>query len=243
MITDKVITEMTLPNFLIIGAQKAGTSWLKAILNQHPDVFMPEGEIHYFDKSYNFQKGVAWYEQHFAKVENQKAIGEKTPDYLWANGKGVEEHLPDVHLNIYKLLPDAKLILILRNPVERAISAVNHIMRTGRISPLHNIDDLLLGNKKHLIKGHGVIDYGYYYRQIEAYHKYFYPSQILILIFEEDIADSPKIGLEKVCDFLGIDSSFEWKKINDKINQNKTSKFGLTISYYLPFTKKNHPKT
>ena len=229
---------MTLPNFLIIGAQKSGTSWLAANLRQHPDVFMPKDEIHYFDKSYNFRQGISWYKQHFTGVENQTAIGEKTPDYLWANGKGVEGHLPNVHQNIYETLPDIKLILVLRNPVYRAISAANHIIRSGRVSPLHNIDDLLLGHKQYLLEGHGVIDYGRYYRQIQAYQDYFAFNQMLILIFEEDIIQNPHIGLKKVCDFIGVDSSFEWQKTKEKINRNNSSQLGLILSYYFPLTKK-----
>lgn len=160
---------MVLPNFLIIGAQKAGTSWLAGKLRQHPDVYMPEYEIHYFDKDLHFAKGIAWYESHFSRVGKETAIGEKTPDYLWANGIGVEGHLPDVHRNIFEALPQANLIVSLRNPAERVISVVNHIMGSGRISPFHKIDDLLTGERKHLVEGHVVIDYGRYYRQLEAY--------------------------------------------------------------------------
>lgn len=226
---------MYLPNFLIIGAQKSGTTWLAKNLKQHPDVFMPNYEIHYFDKDYNFRQNIAWYKKHFIPVKNEKAIGEKTPDYLWANGHGVEGHLSDVHRNIYDTLPEAKLVAVLRNPVERAISAVNHLIRSGRISPLHNIDDLLIGNKQYLIKGHGVIDYGRYYRQIKAYYEYFDPDQILILIFEEDVVQNPDLGLRKVCKFLKIDSSFEFQDKNKKIHESRSSRIGLTFRYYLPF--------
>lgn len=228
---------MSLPNFLIIGAQKCGTSWLASNLKQHPDVFMADREIHYFDKDYNFREGIAWYERHFPAENNKKAIGEKTPDYLWANGHGVEGHLPGVHRNIYSALPQAKLVVSLRNPVERAISAVNHIIRSGRISPLHNIDDLLMGDKQYLVEGHGVIDYGRYHRQIEAYYEYFDPSQMLILIFEEDIIQYPASGLRKVCEFLRIDSSSEFHNKDKKINTSRDSRIGLTLSNYLPFMR------
>ena len=77
-----------LPNLLIIGAQKCGTTWLARMLGQHPDVFMAEEEIHFFDRAHNFARGTAWYESHFAAAAGQSAVGEKTPDYLWAEGRG-----------------------------------------------------------------------------------------------------------------------------------------------------------
>lgn len=224
---------------MIIGSQKAGTSWLAKQLQQHPDVFMPKREIHYFDKSYNFQKGLSWYEEQFEEAKNQKAIGEKTPDYLWANGQGSEGHLPNVHQNIHSILPDAKLIIVLRNPVKRAISAVHHIIRSGRISPLNfdNIDELLIGKKHYLLEGHGVIDYGRYYRQIEAYQEYFTPSQILILIFEEDIVKNPVIGLKKTCEFLNIDKNFKFQELDRKVNTSDVPIIALMLSYYIPLAK------
>jgi Sulfotransferase domain len=225
---------MSLPSFLIIGAQKSGTSWLARNLGQHPQVFMPSQEIHFFDKDYNFNKGVDWYEGHFKDAAAAVAIGEKTPDYLWADGQGVEGHLPDVHKNIYKTLPEAKLIVILRNPVERAIAAVNHIVRTGRISPLHHIDDLLTGNKRHLMEGHGVIDYGRYYRQIKAYHHYFQPDRMLILIYEEDVVQNPGRAMGKVCEFLGLDPSYQFGSLKRKVNAEAYSFPGMIIRYYLP---------
>ena len=223
------------PNFLIIGAQKAGSSWLANMLSQHPDIFMYPEEIHFFDKDYNWKKGVDWYTSHFVKVKGEKAIGEKTPDYLWANGQGTEGHLPEVHLNIYSILGNAKLIAILRNPVDRAISAANHIIRSGRISPLHNLDDLLIGNKRNLLEPHGVIDYGFYGKQLEAFYEYFNPEKILILIYEEVLLQHPEKGLEKVCKYLEVDHTFEFTGTARTINVGHGSLCSLALKYYLPF--------
>lgn len=228
---------MCLPNFLIIGTQKAGTSWLADMLRQHPEVFMPNHEIHYFNKDFNFSKGIEWYKAHFSEVKHETAIGEKTPDYLRTNGIGVEGHLPNVHRNVHNALPDAKLIVTLRNPVHRVISAVNHIIRSGRISPFHSIDDLLLGNKSSLVEGHGVIDYGKYHRHLMSYLKYFDRSHMLILIFEEDVVQNPSKGLIKVCEFLKIDSSFKFSKMKKRINAFQSSKLCLILNYYTPFFK------
>jgi len=85
---------MGLPNFLIIGAQKSGTTWLARILKQHPEIFVYGKEIHFFDRQQNFDKGIDWYKGHFEEIPHKQFVGEKTPDYLWANGKGLEDIFP-----------------------------------------------------------------------------------------------------------------------------------------------------
>jgi hypothetical protein len=226
-----------LPTFLIIGAQKSGTTWLARMLRQHPDVYMPSAEVHYFDKKYNYRKGLAWYEQHFAGATHERAIGEKTPDYLWAEGQGVEGHLPEVHRNIHEALPAAKLIVSLRNPVDRAVSAVKHIIGTGRISPLHGIDHLLTGHKRSLVDGHGVLDYGLYYRQLQAYLKYFDRGQLLVLIYEEDVRANPSAGLQTVCKFLEIDGSFAFEGKQERVNAHHHSFLTLLLGYHVPMLR------
>jgi len=225
---------MTLPNFLVIGAQKCGSSWLAARLAQHPDVYVHRGEIHFFDKGYNFSRGTQWYARHFESAAARTAIGEKTPDYLWANGSGVEDHLPNVHRNIAATLPRVKLIVVLRNPVERAVSAVGHIIRTGRVSPFHRVDALLIGNKRHLMDAHGVLDYGMYARQLKAFLELFPREQMLILFMEEDIIANATGGLARTCRFLGVDSTFRFQELKQRENAYRGSRIGLIGRYYAP---------
>ncbi len=228
---------MTLPNFLIIGAQKAGTTWLAYQLERHPEIYLPKEEIHYFDKGFNYSKGLNWYEKHFESVTVEKAIGEKTPEYLWANGRGWEDHISHVHKNLAETLPNARLIITLRNPVDRAISAINHIIRSQRISPLHDINELLVGKKQHLVEGYGVIQKGMYYEQLLEYQRLYPEEQTLILIFEEMI-NSPRITLEKVCDFLEVSKNEALVRENKEINKSKFSRTKLAIDYHFPFLRK-----
>lgn len=225
---------MTLPNFLIIGAQKSGTTWLAWKLRQHPSVFMPMDEVHFFDREDNFAKGLGWYQAHFDKVATETAVGEKTPDYLAAGLNGLDHHTPDLHHRIYETLPDVKLIVSLRNPVERTVSATYHMIRTGHISPFHNIDDLLAGSKQHVIHQFGVIEYGKYFQQLKTYLQYFDRHQILVLIFEEDIIGRPGSGLKKVCQFLEIDPTFPFAELQKKDNAYRHSWPGLVLDYYIP---------
>ncbi len=223
---------MPSPNFLIIGAQKSGSSWLARHLRKHPDVFMARGELHFFDKDFNFSRGRGWYEAHFAAATTQRAIGEKTPDYLWANGKGGEGHLPDVHRNLHSYYPEARLIVVMRNPVSRAVSAVHHMIRSGRCSPLLSIDDLLIGDKRPLLAQHGIIQKGRYFEQIRAYLDLFPRDQFLFLLFEEDVLKTPHQTLAQVCRFLDVDPGFEFGSVNQAVNDFNRSMAGLTVTYY-----------
>ena len=228
---------MPLPNFVIIGAQKAGTTWLHAMLRQHPEVFMPPGELHFFDKEDNYRRGTSWYRQFFDGERDEKAVGEKTPDYLWTGREGAEGHLPAVHENLHQVLPSARLIAVLRNPVNRAVSAVNHLVRSGRLPPWSNVDELLVGSQRHRVEPHGVIDYGRYHRHLQAYLDLFDREQLLVLIFEEDVVANPEEGLRKATEFLGVDSAFSFRGLRERRNPSSVSKAGLYLRYYAPFLR------
>jgi hypothetical protein len=225
---------MRLPDFLIIGAQKSGTTWLADQLSLHPRIYMAPDEIHFFDKAQNFCRGLGWYSSHFAPATPGQLVGEKTPDYLWANGDGAEGHLSDVHIRLYQALPAARLVVVLRNPVERALSALAHLVRTRRIAPPSNVDELLLGRKHNRIRGHGVISKGFYYRQIKAYARLFNPDQMLVLIFEEDIAGAPETGLRRTAEFLGIAPMAP--RISEAVHQNASRRSlpRLLADFYFP---------
>jgi hypothetical protein len=204
------------------------------MLQQHPQIFLPPEELHYFDKSQNYQRGLDWYLQHFEEADSGDVIGEKTPDYIWANGDGVEGHLSDVHKNVHDALPDIQLIVALRNPVDRAISAAKHIIRSGRVSPRHSLDELLVGSKQHLLDGHGVIDYGHYARHLSAYLSLFERTQILPLFFETDVVESPKSGLKRVYEFLDVTEELPEQGIQQKVNAHRSTLLELYALYYTP---------
>jgi Sulfotransferase domain len=226
---------MPRPNFFIIGAQKSGSTWLARNLATHPDVFMPRQELHFFDKRHNFERGIGWYESQFDGADGQTSIGEKTPDYLTVDCKeGLEGNFPGAHHRMHRYYPDAKLIVVLRNPVARAISQINHIIRSGRISPLLSADSLLFGDKQHVIDGHNVILKGFYLDQIRAFLELYRRDQFLFLLFEEDVVKRPADCLATTCEFLGVDSGHRFEDLNRRFNEFNRSMLGLTISYYLP---------
>ncbi|HEY9295730.1 MAG TPA: sulfotransferase domain-containing protein, partial [Phormidium sp.] len=109
------------PDFIIIGAQKCGTTSLYEYLIQHPQILAAsKKEVHFFDL--NFAKGVDWYRQQFKPVSQKSITGEASPYYIFH---------PLVPQRIYQLFPQVKLIVLLRNPVERAISHYYHEVRLG----------------------------------------------------------------------------------------------------------------
>ena len=228
---------MTLPNFLIIGAQKSGTTWFGEILHQHPDIFVAPHEIHFFDKDYNFRKGLAWYEAHFRNARRERAVGEKTPDYFWPNGRGTDGHQPDVHRLLHRTLPDARLVVILRDPVERAISAARHLVMDGWVSPFLSLDDLLAGPAASIAEEHGVIDYGRYARHLDAYFELFRREQVLVCVYEEDVVQDPQQGLRKVCDFLGVDATHEFRGLKKRRNELRKSVPRLLIDRFVPIVR------
>lgn len=221
---------MTLPNFLIIGTQKAGTRWMRNMLVQHPDVFMPLDEVHYFDQADNFARGPAWYATHFEGARGEKAVGEKTPNYLITD-KGDPLDLPR---RIHELLPHARLIAILRNPVERAISAINHHMRVGYVAADVDLDREV---RRFVAEERAFIRYGYYQQHLAAYHRFFDPSQMLVLIYEDDVVDRPLATLQRVCAFLGVDPGFAFSGIERRYNEGRVSDRGLKVARLLPMNK------
>lgn len=123
---------MALPDFLIIGAMKGGTQAAVRNLARHPDVWLVDEaakqalddvigypEVHFFDKQARWELGTSWYERFFEPGRGYRHVGEKTPEYL--------SHL-DAHARLREVVPGARLIVLLREPVSRAFSHWRHIV-------------------------------------------------------------------------------------------------------------------
>jgi hypothetical protein len=191
------------PDFLIIGVQKSATTWLHERLRKHPDVYMPCNELHYFDKNDNFKKGDQWYLKNFKHALRHQIIGEKTPDYIWTNCDGTPGLSENKHKRIHSFSPNIKMIVILRNPIERIVSAVHHNMRLGRIPARMTIDELMKSEAHEVIVDR-MLKRGLYSKQLRAYYEIFEKSQIQVL-FHDDIKLNPDHVLKRVQGFLGID--------------------------------------
>lgn len=199
-----------LPNFIIIGAQKAATTFIHQCLAEHPEVFMPPTETTYFEDPDYHQIQFEQFEDLFRKAINKNAVGIKRPSYLAK---------PECPTRIKKHIPTAKLIVVLRNPIERAVSAFFHNMKYGFI-PLISIETgmekLLDGEyKERYPRSQEIIEFGFYYKQLTAYLALFKREQILVL-FHEDIKQNKLNKIKKVYNFLTIDNSYVPHQINSR---------------------------
>ena len=209
-----------LPDFIIIGTQKAGTTSLHAYLSQHPQFLKPyEKEVHFFDGGLdpaidNYEKGQAWYRAHFPfrRKRGASRVFEASPLYIFN---------PLVPGRMFDLLPQVKIIAMLRNPTDRAISHYFHEKQRGY--ELLPIMEALLEEERRLeaaIQGKDYKNYnfihhayksrGHYGEQLERYFKFFSRQQVLILSSEEFFRDQNNV-LSQVTDFIGADSNFRVK--------------------------------
>jgi hypothetical protein len=179
--------ELALPDFIIIGAQKAGTASMYHVLKHHPEVQMSsKKEVSFFNIEVRFQKGLPFYSSYFAHAEPGKVLGEATPNYLLC---------PKTPKRIAEALPQAKLIASLRNPVHRAFSAWRMDISTG--SETRPFAEAVR-------RVPGYIENGRYHQQLSRYLDSFPRGQFLILLFE-DLKASPDRFYEEIFSFIGVE--------------------------------------
>ena len=179
---------MTLPTFLGIGAPRAGTTWLNTLLASHPDVYTPtlRDEINFFDQYY--ERGLSWYETLFPQpehAERYQAIGEISPQYV---------ECADCPERIFKTLPQSKLIVMLRHPVNRAHSQFGFSVQ--RRNYRGSFKDFLAARPR-------ALERGFYSRYLKRYLRYFDRTRILALIFEDAVIDILQTKTT-LADFLAI---------------------------------------
>ena len=223
-----------LPDFMIIGAQKAGTTSLIDRMSVHPSLYTAPFEIHYYDVMSNFEKGPAWYARHFEAAPAGTLIGEKTPDYLWTVRNASHPVKHNIAQKIHELTPDAKLIVVLRDPVARTRSAIGHFMRRRWLSPFDKPHDLLFGEKAHRGSTFGLIEASLYMKQISEFLKYFERSQIKVYIFEDQIRENIGATLNDIYAFLGVDPRLQPSQFRRARNKAFNSRYALIANYYAP---------
>ncbi len=197
-----------LPDFLGLGVQKGGTTSLHCLLEQHPEVFLPPmKEVHYF--SLNFASGEAWYRSQFAGAGPRQRCGEITPYYLFH---------PQAPSRVQALLPQARLIVLLRDPVERALSQYFHSRRHGfepleleaalaaESQRLHDADAALqtLDVRHRSHQEHSYLSRSRYEQQLPQWLATF-PADQLLILRSEDLFEQPSEIWEKLLHFLELE--------------------------------------
>jgi hypothetical protein len=236
-----------LPNFLIVGAAKAGTTSIAKYLDQHPDIFIPENKelrflIHDTIENLNdldplkkgiLKKSILNFEDYCQAFEhNEKCLGEASVHYLY--------HYSETIKNINKFLQEPKIIIILRNPVVRAISNYEYLSDTHSRS---FSEELFLEDERITLNYNSFWFYkrlGLYYEQVKAYLESF--NHVHVIIFEEFIKDKQghMNSLFKFLELPSIEINFEIynKTKKHSLFRKKINKIGLYHIFNIIFTKK-----
>jgi hypothetical protein len=182
-----------LPTFLIIGAMKAGTTSLNAYLESHPQVFMSKKkDSNYFSERIAGGESLEWYRRLFKRTDGATAIGEASNSYTKF------PTYPETATRIAAVLPDVRLIYLVRHPIERMRSQWLHVVARGQES--RSIERALAEDPMYVYNS-------MYALQLEQYLAHFDRDRILILR-SENLYDSRKATLESVFKFIGVDSDW-----------------------------------
>jgi hypothetical protein len=197
------------PDLIVIGAMKAGTTSLHNYLDAHPDIAMSAvKETHFFSNPKYWSKGIAWYESHFN--EPAKLRGETSTTYA------VYPKIPDVPRRMSSLVPDAKLIYLVRDPVDRFLSHYVHFAALG-------LERRPFGEVVEAVRLGDPMPYLFqslYYSQIERYLEFFKADQILILA-TETLQQRREVALGAICGFLGLPYDFPPQVIAKQFNKSE----------------------
>ena len=196
------------PNFILIGVQKSGTTSLYNWLGQHPDVYANEliKDYNYFCNDELLSLSRDYFGRFFKNVSDERILMHGFPNYIYFYKNSAA--------NIYKFNKNIKLLLILRNPIERAYSAYWEAKKTA-LEDSKSFEEALSRESSYIVNGNmkekgalTYVDHGYYSRQIEGYYKYFSKEQIKIIFFE-DLKRNPDKTVGQVFSFMNIDNKFK----------------------------------
>lgn len=191
------------PDFIGLGAQRTGTSWLYACLYEHPELCLPRKEINFFGSERRWPRGYGWYEGLFAECPADRLAGEFSSTYLPA---------PEAAQRIAARYPEAKLIASLRNPVDRAHSSYLNDIVAGEIAP-----DVSFARAAESRDYLGESCYG---TQLSRYLERFPRERLLVLVFERTNRD-PAAAVRSVYGFLGVDPDFRPSMLDRQVGAGR----------------------
>lgn len=211
-----------LPNFLIIGAQKGGTTSLINHLARHPDIFVPyEKEIGFFHDDQEYAKGIDYYKTYFSGWNGEKCVGHAPVNTSFCAEKAAPR--------LFSFNPDIRLIMILRNPIDRAYSHY-YYCRRNCLEDMDTFEAVIQRELDMIARGdheyrscHFYISHGFYYAQLRAYFEYFDRNQLLILYYE-DFKHSPESTLLSIHSFLKVEA-IKIEELDKKHNPASAPKY------------------
>ncbi len=178
-------------DFVGIGAAKAASSWIYQCLKEHPDICASEPKETNFFILGNDKQGIEWYKRHFDHCTGEKVRGEFSPKYLAED---------DAAEKIHAYFPNAKIIVCLRDPIERFASAAYYRAATGR-------EDALDTRKMIAQENNVELERGLYYKHLKRFYGLFPAENILVMIYK-DIKKDPVAFMQEVYRFLDVDDTF-----------------------------------
>lgn len=188
-------------DFVGIGAQKSATSWIAKCLSAHPEVFVADcKETHFFSDDQQYTQGIDYYHNYFSNTNDASAIGEYSTSYLTS---------PTAAERLQLYTPSMRLIVCLRNPIDRAFSHYLHLKYKT-----HKNGDCL----QTLIRTQPqIIENGMYGKSLRYYFKLF-PADNILVLFYEDIRESPQNFIKQIYRFIGVDTHFTPAFLNRPYN-------------------------
>jgi hypothetical protein len=189
------------PDFLGLGAQKSGTSWIYACLHEHPEVCIPIKELHFFSRERNWRRGTTWYEDQFARCRGNKVAGEFSTSYLadpYAAGR------------IHESYPNVRMIACLRNPADRAFSNFLNDLQAGALPPESSFEDAITSHPEYL-------EQGAYASQLQRYFKLFSREMILVALYDH-LERNPLNLMSSIYQFLGVDDAYVPRMLHERVN-------------------------
>ncbi|MBD3252938.1 hypothetical protein GF386_04355 [Candidatus Pacearchaeota archaeon] len=212
-------------DFIGIGAPKCATSWLNYCLFEHPEVYIPykDIELNYFTRHKNNNwkseydlKGIRGFYEYFKKADKEKIIGEMSVLYLYKEiAEIIKKHFPDV-----------KILVSLRNPIDRAFSFYKK-----RMNKSLSQKEYFKRYFKELANIHLNYDNNYY-KQLKPYFDLF-PRKNIKIIFFEDIQKNPKKSIKETYRFLGVDENFVPPSLYKRVNVSRETTHGPLEKFYI----------
>jgi len=197
-------------DFVGVGAARCGTTWLAKCLGAHPAIFLPERkELHFFNDDRKYEPGLAWLRPHLAGAAPEQVVGEFTPRYLISR-TALER--------LRRHFPEARPLVLLRDPVERAISQYRYFRFVKRKEPERDLLVALDGvyHEDYVVKGR-------YAGQLETLFELFPRERVWVGLYDDIAAGSARL-IAEVYAFLGVDPSFRPPLLDRVVNAAPTTR-------------------
>lgn len=199
------------PDFLYVGAGKAGSSWMFEILREHPDVFVPGiKDIMFFDRYYD--RGMAWYLDHFRGAADEMAVGELSHDYFLSEryARRIREQLPGV-----------KILFCLREGVERTFSEYLYDRTLFQFASYREYK-CGLSFEEFAVRPE-VVNRGDYFNNMKPFYDLF-PRERIMVFFYDDLKAFPREFARRLYSFLGVDPDFEPESLLRRVNTGREAR-------------------